>query len=63
MNECINKYSDKLTVNQPEMKPVTNWINRLNNNTLEKEKQKLCNLQRYHSKNILGYKLEVDLIK
>jgi len=58
MNEYINKYSDKLKINQPDMNPVNDWINRLSNNTLEKEKQNYINFKDIILGRLLGYELE-----
>ena len=58
MNEYINKYSDKLKINQPSMNPINDWINRLNNNTLEKEKQNYINFKDIILGRLLGYELE-----
>ncbi|MBE6488976.1 MAG: hypothetical protein E7Z86_09720 [Methanosphaera stadtmanae] len=58
MNEYINKYSDKIIINQPDMNPVNDWINRLSNNTLEKEKQNYINFKDIILGRLLGYELE-----
>jgi hypothetical protein len=58
MNEYLNKYSDKLVINQPDMNPVNDWINRLSNNTLEKEKQNYINFKDIILGRLLGYELE-----
>lgn len=58
MKEFMNKYSDKLAVNQLDMDPVNDWINRLNNNTLEKEKENYLNFKDIILERLLGYKLE-----
>lgn len=58
MDELIDKYSNKLVINQPNKNPIEDWINRLNENTLVQEKQNYFNFRDIILNRILGYELE-----
>lgn len=58
MKELIEKYDDKLIINQPETNPVSDWVDKLNQNQLEKEKQNYINFKDIILERLLGYELE-----
>lgn len=58
MEEFIKTYNNQLVVNSPEDHPIEDWIQKLDNNELENEKENYINFFTIILERLLGYQLE-----
>lgn len=54
----INKYNNFLKINEPDKKPIEDWISKLNDGKLEKEVVNYGNFKDIILKRLLGYDIE-----